>query len=129
MFKIALLLVFAVSAFADFYNKTYADVCYTYAHNRRDLQPPGMKADEIRSNIVNTAYVTSRVVKWEREKEVEFPALALIEDEVIEKSCVDTLALQKTSNPDTFIFYLAYQKAVYEHTVEALMKLAKPKQK
>lgn len=129
MFKIVLFLVFTVSAFADFYNKTYADVCYTYAHNRRDLQPPGMKAEEIRSNIVNTAYVTSRVVRWEREKVSEFPALALIEDEVIEKSCADTLALQKTSNQDTFIFYLAYQKAVYEHTVEALMKLAKPKQK
>jgi len=129
MFKIALLSLFAVSAFGEFYNKTYADVCYTFAYNRRDLQPTGVKAAEIRSNIVNTAYVTSQVIKWEREKEVEFPALTLVEDEVIEKACRDTLALQKTSNPDSFIFYLAYQKAVYSHSVESLMKLAKPKQK
>ena len=129
MFKTAFFLILAVSAFGDFHNKSYSDVCYTFAHNRRDLQPSDAKAAEIRSNIVNTAYVTSRVVKWEREKEVEFPALAMIEDEVIEKSCVDTLALQKTSNPDSFIFYLAYQKAVYDHTVESLMKLAKPKRK
>jgi len=125
MFKIGLLLLIAASAFADFHNKTYADVCYTFAHNRRDLQPAGQKAAEIRSNIVNTAYITSQVVKWEREKEVSFPALTLIEDEVIEKSCTDALNSQKTSNPDTFVFYLAYQKAVYLHTVEALLTVAK----
>lgn len=129
MLKTVLLLFLAASAFADFHNKTYADVCYTFAHNRRDLQPSGPKAAEIRSNIVNTAYVTSQVVKWEREKEVAFPVLTLIEDEVIEMSCTDALNLQKTSTPDTFVFYLAYQKAVYLHTVDALMKVAKPKEK
>ncbi|HEX5623973.1 MAG TPA: hypothetical protein VFX57_06015 [Sulfuricurvum sp.] len=127
MFKVVLFFVFAVSAFGDFNNQTYADVCYTYAHNRRDLQPPGDKAAEIRSNIVNTAYVTSKVVRWEREKEFEFPILALIEDEVIEQACMDTLTLQKTSKKENFVFYLAYQKAVYLNTVEALMKLAKPR--
>ncbi len=129
MLKIILLLLVAASAFADFNNKMYADVCYTYAHNRRDLQPPGPKAAEIRSNIVNTAYVTSQVVKWERGDEYEFPALALIEDEVMEKGCLDALDLYKKENPDTFVFYLAYQKAVYHHTVDSLMKLAKPKVK
>jgi len=53
--------------------------------------------------------------------------LILIEDEVIKSACEDTLEAEKSANPNGFVFYEAYQKAVYKHTVDALMKLAKPK--
>lgn len=129
MRKIILLCTCVITLLADFNNKTYSDVCYTFVHNRRDLQPSGEKAAQIRAEIVNRAYVTSKVVIWERENQYDFPALILIEDDVIIRACEDTLKLEKIADPSTFIFYSVYQKAVYEHTVEALMKLAKPKKK
>jgi len=127
MKKIILLCTLALSLFADFNNKMYSDVCYTFVHNRRDLQPQGDKAAQIRAEIVNRAYVTAKVVIWEREGEYDFPALTFIEDDVIIKGCEDTINFEKKANPETFVFYMVYQKAVYDHTVEALMKLAKPK--
>lgn len=125
MQKAFLFLVLTSSLFADFNNKIYSDVCYTFVHNRRDLQPVGEKAAQIRAEVVNRAYVTSKVVIWERESTYEFPALILIEDEVINAACRDALIAEKTANPDEFIFYAVYQKAVYKHTVDALMKRAK----
>ena len=127
MKNLLVLLVFSMSLFADFNNKLYSDVCYTIANNRVDLQPKGAKAAQIRAEIVNRAYVTSKVVVWEREDKYEFPGLILIEDDVMKNACSDALKLEKTSPKDTFVFYLAYQKAVYNHTVDALMKLAKVK--
>ncbi len=128
MQKIILLCVLIATLSADFHNKLYSKVCYTIAHNRVDLQPVGVKAAQIRAEIVNRAYVTSKVVVWEREDRYDFPALILIEDEVIKSACEDTLNVEKTANPNEFVFYAAYQKAVYKHTVDALMKLAKPKE-
>lgn len=122
-----LLLIFSVTLFADFNNKIYSDVCYTIAHNRVDLQPKGAKAAQIRAEIVNRAYVTSKVVVWEREDQYAFPALILIEDDVIKSACEDALNAEKTANPNEFVFYITYQKAVYKHTVDALMKMAEPK--
>lgn len=129
MKQIFLLCTLALSLAADFHNQIYSDVCYTFVHNRRDLQPGGEKARQIRAEIVNRAYVTSKVVRWEREMSFDFPALPLIEDEVIIKACDDAMKLQKTSNPDNFVFYEAYQRALYIHTVDALIHLAKPKNK
>jgi len=126
MQKIILLCVLMATLSADFNNKLYSKVCYTIAHNRVDLQPPGAKAAQIRAEIVNRAYVTSKVVVWERENHYDFPALILIEDEVIKSACEDALEAEKKAD-DNFVFYVTYQKAVYKHTVDALMKLAKPK--
>lgn len=127
MQKIFLLCALMTSLSADFHNKLYSKVCYTIAHNRVDLQPTGVKAAQIRAEIVNRAYVTSKVVIWEREDRYDFPALILIEDEVIKSACEDALNTEKTANSNEFVFYAAYQKAVYKHTVDALMKLAKSK--
>lgn len=127
MQKILLLCALIATLSADFHNKLYSKVCYTIAHNRVDLQPAGAKAAQIRAEIVNRAYVTSKVVVWEREDKYDFPALLLIEDEVIKSACEDTLNAEKTANPNEFVFYAAYQKSVYKHTVDAVMKLAKPK--
>lgn len=127
MKKIVLLCALMATLSADFNNILYSKVCYTIAHNRVDLQPVGVKAAQIRAEIVNRAYVTSKVVVWEREDEYDFPALILIEDEVIKHACEDTLNIEKTANPNEFVFYTAYQKAVYKYTVDALMKIAKPK--
>lgn len=127
MRNILLLLIFTMSLFADFNNKLYSDVCYTIANNRVDLQPKGEKAAQIRAEIVNRAYVTSKVVVWEREDRYDFPGLILVEDDVIKNACADALKAEKTTDKDTFVFYLTYQKAVYKHTVDALMKVAKPK--
>jgi len=129
MKKIILLCTIVLTLFADFHNKIYSDVCYTFVHNRRDLQPSGAKALEIRADVVNSAYITSKVVIWEREKEYNFPVLPLIEDDVIIRACRDTLESEKKSDASTFVFYATYQRAVYDHAVEALMKLAKAKQK
>jgi len=127
MQKMLLLCILTLSLHADFNNKLYSDVCYTIANNRVDLQPKGVKAAQIRAEIVNRAYVTSKVVVWERENQYEFPGLILIEDDVIKNACSDTLTLEKTSPKEGFVFYMAYQKAVYNHTVNELMKLAKMK--
>lgn len=116
------------SLMADFNNEMYSDICYSIAYNRVDLQPAGEKAARIRAEIVTRAYVTSKVVIWEREDEYDFPALVLIEDDVIKNACKDALNAKKTVNPSEFVFYAVYQKAVYKHTVDALLKLAKPKQ-
>ncbi|HEX5709704.1 MAG TPA: hypothetical protein VFX68_00025 [Sulfuricurvum sp.] len=127
MQKILLLCVLMATLSADFHNELYSKVCYTIAHNRVDLQPAGAKASQIRAEIVNRAYVTAKVVVWEREDRYDFPALILIEDEVIKSACEDTLNTEKTANSNEFVFYAGYQKAVYKHTVDALMKVAKPK--
>lgn len=127
MRKTLLLFLLTLSLYADFNNKLYSDVCYTIANNRVDLQPKGINAAQIRAEIVTRAYVTSKVVVWEREGAYEFPGLILIEDDVIKNACNDALTLEKTAPKDGFVFYMAYQKAVYNHTVDELMKLAKVK--
>ena len=127
MRNMLLLFILTLSLHADFNNKLYSDVCYSIVNNRVDLQPKGVKAAQIRSEIVNRAYVTSKIVVWEREDKYEFPGLILIEDDVIKNACNDALKLEKTSPKEEYVFYMAYQKAVYNHTVAELMKLAKVK--
>lgn len=129
MQNILLFFLLTAVSWADFHNKLYSDICYTFVHNRRDLQPQGEKAAQIRAEIVNRAYVTSSVIKWEREDEYTFPVLAMIEDEAIEQACKKSLEIEKSSDPEHFIFYMTYQKELYKQTVQLLMHKAKPKQK